>query len=137
MVGPVLAPVSIALVMILSGTLATQSDGARCPLALCACLGSVSQWRFAVFTIDALAGAAGWPRCSSADAADDVQLVAVPVALLLMALPALHQLARVSSCARRIMASMGSRYFSSAGVPMRSAYIRSAASGRKRFSHDM
>ena len=53
--GPVLAPVSIALVMILWGTLATQSADARRPLhaGRGRLAGSVSCWRSRVFMIDA------------------------------------------------------------------------------------
>ena len=92
--GPVLAPVSIALVMILWGTLATQSgDGAadaRWAWAL-ACVGIVLA--LAVFMIDA------WRALPDGR---DAVLQVLPttfnwplfwVALLLMASPALHQVA--------------------------------------------
>ncbi len=92
--GPVLAPVSIALVMILWGTIATQSDaaasGARWPWAL--------GWAgialaLAVFMID------GWRALPNGR---DAVLHVLPttfnwpvfwVALLLMASPALHRVA--------------------------------------------
>src|SRR6266513_1415669 len=92
--GPVLAPVSIALVMILWGTLATQSGdgatGARRAWAL-ACVGIVLA--LAVFMIDT------WRALL--DGRDAVlQLLPATfnwplfwVALLLMASPALHQVA--------------------------------------------
>jgi hypothetical protein len=101
--GPVLAPVSIALVMILWGTLVTQSgsgDGAtdaRWAWTL-ACVGIVLA--LAVFMIDA------W---RALPAGRDAVLAVLPttfnwplfwVALLLMALPALHQMANASRCAR-------------------------------------
>ena len=92
--GPVLAPVSIALVMILWGTLATQSGdgatGARWAWAL-ACVGIVLA--LAVFMIDT------WRALLDGR---DAVLQVLPatfnwplfwVALLLMASPALHQLA--------------------------------------------
>jgi hypothetical protein len=93
--GPVLAPVSVALLMILWGTLATQSDEgaveARWPWAL-ACAGIVLA--LVVFMTDA-----GRALPEGRDAV----LRALPtsfnwplfcLALLLMASPALHQLAR-------------------------------------------
>ena len=92
--GPVLAPVSIALVMILWGTLATQSGdgatGARWAWVL-ACVGIVLA--LAVFMIDA------WRALPDGH---DAVLQVLPttfnwplfwVALLLMASPALHQVA--------------------------------------------
>ncbi len=92
--GPVLAPVSIALVMILWGTLATQSGdgatGARWAWAL-ACVGIVLA--LAVFTIDT------WRALLDGR---DAVLQVLPatfnwrlfwVALLLMASPTLHQVA--------------------------------------------
>lgn len=90
--GPVLAPVSIALLMIVWGSLATQFDdraaGPRWPWAL-GCAGIVLA--VAVFTIDA------WHALP--DGSDAVVRVLPTrfnwplfwVALLLMALPALHQ----------------------------------------------
>jgi hypothetical protein len=92
--GPVLAPVSIALVMILWGTLATQSDdgasGARWPWAA-GCAGIVLA--LGLFMIDA------WRALPDGR---DAVLQVLPttfnwplfwVALLLMASPALHQIA--------------------------------------------
>ena len=92
--GPVLAPVSIALVMILWGTLATQSGdgatGARWAWAL-ACVGIVLA--LAVFMIDT------WRALLDGR---DAVLQVLPatfnwplfwVAWLLMALPALHRVA--------------------------------------------
>jgi hypothetical protein len=92
--GPVLAPVSIALVMILWGTLATQSDDratdARWAWAL-ACVGTVLA--LAVFTIDT------WRALLHGG---DAVLQVLPttfnwplfwVALLLIASPAIHQVA--------------------------------------------
>ena len=76
--GPVLAPVSIALVMIVWGTLATQSDedATERTLGVGACL---RRDRAGARRLHdrRLAGAAGWPRRGAAGAADDVQLAAV------------------------------------------------------------
>jgi len=92
--GPVLAPVSIALVMILWGTLATQAEdvasGARWPWAF----GSIGIcMALAVFMIDAW-----WVLPNGRDAVLQVlpETFNWPlfwVALLLMALPVLHQIA--------------------------------------------
>lgn len=95
--GPVLAPVSIAVVMILWGTLATQmqhrAGGARWPSAL----GSIGMVvALAVFMVDA------WRVLP---AGRDALLHVLPttfnwplfcVALALMALPALHQVASMT-----------------------------------------
>jgi hypothetical protein len=96
--GPVLAPVSIALVMILWGTLATQSGdgatGARWPWAL-GWVGIVLA--LVVFMIDA------W---RALPAGRDAVLLVLPtlfnwplfwVAVLLIALPALYQVASLSA----------------------------------------
>jgi hypothetical protein len=95
--GPVLAPVSIALVMILWGTLATQSDdrarGARWPWALGSAGIAVA---LAVFMIDA------WRALPHGR---DAVLRVLPttfnwplfvVALLLMTLPVLHDFRRTA-----------------------------------------
>jgi hypothetical protein len=100
--GPVLAPVSIALVMILWGTLATQRDDhaslPRWPSAL-GCVGIVLA--LAVFMVDA-----GRALPDGRDAVLEVLPTTFNwplfwVALLLMASPALHHLR-----AARMMASM-------------------------------
>jgi hypothetical protein len=90
--GPVLAPVSIALVMILWGTLATQSDDAATTARWSWALASVGiALALAVFMIDA------WRALPDGR---DAVLRVLPttfnwplflVALLLMASPALHQ----------------------------------------------
>ena len=92
--GPVLAPVSIALVMILWGTLSTQSRDAATDARWAWAVGSVGiVLALAVFMIDA------WRALPQGR---DVVLQVLPttfnwplfwVALLLMALPALHQVA--------------------------------------------
>jgi hypothetical protein len=95
--GPVLAPVSIALVMIAWGTLATQSGDARTDARWAWALASVGiVLALAVFMIDT---GRALPR------GRDAVLQVLPttfdwplfsVALLLMASPALHQVARIS-----------------------------------------
>jgi len=92
--GPVLAPVSIALVMIIWGTLASQSDDAATDSRLAWALGWAGiVLALAVFTIDA------W---RALPAGRDAVLQVLPatfnwslfwLALLLMASPALHQIA--------------------------------------------
>ena len=107
--GPVLAPVSIALVMILSGTLATQSrDGAgdapwaRWARAL-ACVGVVMALN--VFMVDAWRALPGGRDAVQHVLPTTFNWPLFWAALLLMALPALHQgaflLARWSSPAFR------------------------------------
>jgi hypothetical protein len=114
--GPVLAPVSIALLMILWGTLATQLDGgdggeARWPWAACSVGVLVA---LAVFMADALRAVRG---------GRDAVLQVLPttfdwpwfsVALALMATPVLHQLASARPFARygsralkRVMETVG------------------------------
>jgi hypothetical protein len=101
--GPVLAPVSIALVMILWGTLTTQFDddagGARWPSAL-GLVGIVVA--LAVFMIDA------WREVPDGR---DAVLQVLPttfnwplfwVALLLMASPALHQVVLLPTRRKRV-----------------------------------
>lgn len=105
--GPVLAPITIALMMILWGTLATQSDDrvaeARSAWAL-ACVGIVLA--FAVFTIDA------WRALPDGR---NAVLQVLPttfnwrwfwVAVLLMALPTIHHGQRAFARAWRMIASM-------------------------------
>ena len=93
--GPVLAPVSIALVMILWGTLATQSDDAatdarwaRWTLAL-ACVGIVLA--LASFMIDAWRALPDGRDAVLRVLPDDFNWPLFCLALLLMASPVLHQ----------------------------------------------
>ena len=90
--GPVLAPVSIALLMILWGTLATQSgDGATDPRwsRALACVGIVLA--LAVFTIDAWRALPDGRDAVLQVLPDDFNWPLFCMALLLMASPALHQ----------------------------------------------
>ncbi|HEX4346809.1 MAG TPA: hypothetical protein VHZ73_04515 [Vicinamibacterales bacterium] len=100
--GPVLAPVSIALLMIVWGTLASQSDDARSERWVWAACSLGAVVALAVFTIDA------WRALPDGR---DAVLRVLPtrfnwplflLALLLMALPAARQLLR----AARMIASM-------------------------------
>jgi hypothetical protein len=90
--GPVLAPVSIALVMIVWGTLATQSDdaatGARWAWAV-ACVGIVIA--LAVFMVDAWRALPPGREAVLRVLPDDFNWPMFCVALLLMASPTLHQ----------------------------------------------
>ena len=90
--GPVLAPVSIALLIILWGTLATQLDDganeARWPWAL----GSIGiVVALAVFTVDAWLALPHGRDAVLRVLPDDFNWPLFSVALLLMASPALHQ----------------------------------------------
>jgi hypothetical protein len=102
--GPVLAPASIALVMIVWGTLATQSDerpsGARWPLALgsigcvvALALFMIDAWRALPHgreaVLEALPTAFNWPLFFAA--------------LLLIASPAIHQVARLPRSRLRLL----------------------------------
>ena len=100
--GPVLAPASIAAVMIVWGTLATQSaDGSAAPRWAWALGGIGIGLALAVFMIDA------WRMLPNGREAVQQVLPATfnwPlfwVALVLMASPALHQVAWANRCGRR------------------------------------
>jgi hypothetical protein len=100
--GPVLAPASIAAVMIVWGTLATQSaDGSAAPRWAWALGGVGIGLALAVFMIDA------WRMLPNGREAVQQVLPATfnwPlfwVALVLMASPALHQVAWANRCGRR------------------------------------
>ena len=99
--GPVLAPVSIALVMILWGTLATQADDgvadARWAWAL-ASLGIVLA--LAVFMIDAWRALPGGRDAVLQVLPTTFNWPLFAVALVLMASPVLHQLAALTRDAR-------------------------------------
>ena len=104
--GPVLAPVSVALVMIVWGTLATQSDDRVTDARWASALAAVGMaLAFAVFTID------GWRALP--DGRDAVAQVLPTtfnwwlfwVAVLLMALPAIHHGQRAFARAWRMIAS--------------------------------
>jgi len=92
--GPVLAPVSIALVMIVWGTLVTQSEdsgiGSRRALAL-GCTGIALA--LAVFMIDAWRALPNGRQAVMEVLPTTFNWPLFCVALLLMALPALHQVA--------------------------------------------
>ena len=118
--GPVLAPVSIALVMILWGTLATQSDDgatdARWAWAL-ACVGIVLA--LAVFMLDT---SRALPE--GRDAVLEVlpttfQWPLFSVALLLMATPALHRVAVVPTKKSVRMSARRGRTSASGTSPVR------------------
>jgi hypothetical protein len=90
----VLAPVSIALVMILWGTLATQSgDGATDPRWSRALASIGIVLALAVFTIDAWRALPDGREAVLQVLPDDFNWPLFWVALVLMASPALHQVA--------------------------------------------
>lgn len=92
--GPVLAPVSIALVMILWGTLATQSgDGATDARWARALAGIGIVLALAVFMIDAWRALPDGRSAVLQVLPDDFNWPLFRVALLLMASPVLHQVA--------------------------------------------
>ena len=92
--GPVLAPVSIALVMILWGTLATQSDDAAAGARWAWALGWVGiMLALAVFMIDAWRALPGGRHAVLQVLPTRFNWPLFWVALLLMASPALHQVA--------------------------------------------
>ena len=123
--GPVLAPVSIALVMILWGTLATQSEDGATDARWAVGAGLRRDRAGARRLHDRrLAGAAAWPRRGPAGAADDVQLAAVLGGLAAdgvtgpssARLPADEEISYFLRAAL-MSASMWSRYFSNARRP--------------------
>jgi hypothetical protein len=90
--GPVLAPVSIALLMILWGTLATQSDDDATDPRWAAALGCAGiALALGVFMIDAWRALPGGRDAVVRVLPDDFNWPMFWVALLLMACPALHQ----------------------------------------------
>jgi hypothetical protein len=96
--GPVLAPVSIALVMMLWGTLATQSDDAATETRWAwACAWSGIATALAVFMVDAWRALPGGRNAVLQVLPTTVNWPLFGVALLLMALPSLHQVAVLSS----------------------------------------